>query len=69
MTGLAQVKGRNELDWPEKLELDVVYVETWSLLLDLRILGMTIVRILARQGISPPGLDTPTLFRGEDARG
>lgn len=69
VTGLAQVKGRNELGWPEKLELDVAYVEGWSLLLDLRILGMTVVRTIARHGISPHGLDTPPLFQGDDVRG
>jgi sugar transferase EpsL len=69
VTGLAQVRGRNELGWPEKLELDVAYVENWSLLLDFRILGMTVVRTIARQGISPRGLDTPPLFQGDDIHG
>ena len=69
VTGLAQVKGRNELGWPEKLELDVAYIEGWSLLLDLRILGMTVVRTIARHGISPHGFDTPPLFQGDDVRG
>ena len=69
VTGLAQVSGRNELGWPEKLEFDVAYVENWSLLLDFRILGMTVVRTIARHGISPRGLDTPPLFQGDDAGG
>jgi sugar transferase EpsL len=67
ITGLAQVSGRNELGWPEKLELDVSYVERWSVWLDFRILGLTVLRTLARSGISPRGMDTPPLFRGEDA--
>lgn len=47
ITGLAQVSGRNSLTWDEKLELDVRYVEQWSLVLDARIAART-VRLLLR---------------------
>lgn len=52
LTGLAQVSGRNMVDWPERLALDVEYVETRSLLGDLRIILRTIPVVLGRSGIS-----------------
>ena len=67
ITGLAQISGRNELSWPAKLALDVAYVDRWSFWLDLRILALTIFHTIARHGISPRGMATPPLFRGEDA--
>lgn len=51
ITGWAQVNGRNALSWEEKLELDVWYVDNWSLWLDARILARTIRAVLAREGI------------------
>ena len=51
ITGLAQVSGRNALDWPEKLALDVEYVRTRSLLGDLRILLQTVPAVLGRSGV------------------
>ncbi len=68
ITGLAQVSGRNALDWERRLELDVQYVERLSPLLDLRILGLTLWRVLARQGISQPGRDTVDEFLGLQGR-
>jgi len=50
ITGLAQVNGRNTLDWSERLELDAVYAERVSLFLDLRILLLTIWKVAARDG-------------------
>ena len=50
ITGLAQVTGRNELSWPERIRLDVWYVQHWSLLLDLRILGRTAGVVLGQAG-------------------
>src|SRR5690606_27639588 len=41
VTGWAQVNGRNELSWPERIELDIWYIDNWSIKLDLRILGLT----------------------------
>jgi undecaprenyl phosphate N,N'-diacetylbacillosamine 1-phosphate transferase len=51
LTGLAQVKGRNELPWKERLLLDVFYVKEYSLLLDLKILWGTIGRLLSGKGV------------------
>jgi lipopolysaccharide/colanic/teichoic acid biosynthesis glycosyltransferase len=68
ITGLAQVSGRNALDWDRRLELDVQYVERLSPLLDLRILALTVWRVLARQGISQPGRDTVDEFLGSQGR-
>lgn len=52
ITGLAQVSGRNALTWEERLELDVVYVDSWTILGDLRILARTVASVVARDGIS-----------------
>ena len=65
ITGWAQVNGRNALSWPEKFELDVWYVENRSLRLDVKILLMTVKKILTREGISAPGEATMPPFRGE----
>lgn len=51
ITGLAQVAGRNAVDWPERLALDVQYVETRSLWLDLRLVARTIPMVLRRTGV------------------
>ena len=51
ITGWAQVNGRNALTWEEKFELDVWYVDHASLWLDLRILAMTVLKVLWREGI------------------
>jgi lipopolysaccharide/colanic/teichoic acid biosynthesis glycosyltransferase len=65
VTGLAQVRGRNTLGWPEKFELDVQYVEGQSLFLDLRIFGETARAVLKRDGINAPGSATMPEFMGE----
>lgn len=64
ITGLAQVRGRNSLNWAEKLELDVQYVERWSLRLDVSILLETVVKVLRREGISQAGQATMAEFMG-----
>jgi lipopolysaccharide/colanic/teichoic acid biosynthesis glycosyltransferase len=64
ITGWAQVNGRNAIGWDEKLELDVWYVENRSFWLDLRILSMTIVKVIRRHGISGEGSATMEKFRG-----
>jgi sugar transferase EpsL len=66
LTGLAQVAGRNLVDWEERFELDVQYVETRSLALDLRIIGQTVAAVLRREGISGEGEATMTPFRGSE---
>jgi len=64
ITGWAQVNGRNILSWEEKFRLDVWYVDHWSLLLDLKILGLTFWKVLTREGISQPGHTTAEEFMG-----
>jgi lipopolysaccharide/colanic/teichoic acid biosynthesis glycosyltransferase len=69
LTGLAQVRGRNLLSWTEKLELDVVYVDAWSLWLDLKIMGKTLVGVIGREGITPRDMETVPPFQGEGSDG
>jgi sugar transferase EpsL len=64
ITGWAQVNGRNALTWPEKFRLDVWYVDNWSLWLDIKILAMTVIRVIRREGISQPGQATAEHFKG-----
>ena len=52
ITGLAQIRGRNDLPWSERLEADVEYVKTWSLLLDLRILWQTLGQVVRGEGVA-----------------
>ena len=66
ITGWAQVNGRNALTWPQKFELDVWYVENRSFWLDLRILWMTLLVVLRRDGISAQGEATMPPFMGND---
>lgn len=64
ITGWAQVNGRNALTWEEKFRLDVWYVDNWSLWLDAKILLMTVVKVLKRDGISSDGHATMSEFTG-----
>jgi sugar transferase EpsL len=64
ITGWAQVNGRNALDWPARLTLDVWYVDHRSFWLDLRILWLTFWKVVRREGISQPGQATMERFRG-----
>lgn len=64
ITGWAQVNGRNALGWEAKFDLDVWYVEHASLWLDLRILALTVWRVLRPQGINAPGSATAEKFTG-----
>jgi lipopolysaccharide/colanic/teichoic acid biosynthesis glycosyltransferase len=68
ITGWAQIHVRNSLDWDEKLALDLRYVDTWSLGLDLKILLLTPPRVLLRRGISRPGHATMPVFTGPAGR-
>jgi carbamoyl-phosphate synthase large subunit len=52
ITGLAQINGRNTASWPRKFELDVWYVDHWSMGLDLKIVGTTVWKVLKRDGIN-----------------
>jgi len=64
ITGWAQVNGRNALTWEQKFALDVWYVDHWSLWLNLKIIALTVWKILKREGISQPGQATVEYFQG-----
>lgn len=64
ITGWAQVNGRNALSWEERFKLDVWYVDHHSLWLDLRILWLTVRKVIQREGISAAGDVTMPKFKG-----
>lgn len=66
MTGWTQVNGRNAITWGDKFRFDVWYVDNWSLKLDIRILALTIGKVIKRQGISQPGQATAEEFKGSE---
>lgn len=66
LTGWAQVNGRNAISWEEKFKLDVWYVDNRSLLLDLKILFLTVKKVLIRDGISGEGEATMSKFTGNN---
>lgn len=65
ITGWAQVNGRNSISWADKFALDVWYVDHRSLWLDVRILWLTVRKVLVRDGISAAGEATMTRFEGD----
>jgi len=67
ITGWAQVNGRNALDWETRFRLDVWYVDHWSLALDLKILLLTLLRVVRREGIAHEGHATMYKFMGSAA--
>lgn len=64
ITGWAQVNGRNALSWEDKFRLDVWYVENQSLWLDLKILFLTVWKVLSREGVAAEGQATMSRFEG-----
>ncbi len=64
ITGWAQVNGRNAISWEDKFKLDVWYVDNWSLLQDIKILWLTVKKVLVRDGISAAGEATMRKFQG-----
>ncbi|NBB60357.1 sugar transferase [Pseudomonas sp. ODNR1LW] len=64
VTGWAQVNGRNALSWDEKFKLDIWYVDKQSLWLDLRIIFMTVKKVVVKEGISASGEVTMSKFTG-----
>ena len=64
ITGWAQVNGRNSISWEEKLDLDIWYVINHSFLIDLKILWLTIIKVIRRDGISSKGHETVKNFKG-----
>ena len=69
LTGWSQINGRNDMSWPDKLALDVWYVEHRSVALYLRIVVRTLWVLLRRQGVSLDGHATTVRFTGEDEDG
>ena len=65
ITGWAQVNGRNAISWDEKFALDVWYVDNRTIWLDLKIIWMTVKKVLIREGISAEGEVTMSKFTGE----
>jgi len=68
ITGWAQVNGRNAIEWDEKFKLDVWYVDNQSFWLDLRILVLTIKKVLTRDGISSKRGHTMAKYDGDNKR-
>ncbi len=68
ITGWAQVNGRNALDWPTRFRFDVWYVDHLGFMLDLRILWLTVLRVLKRDGIAAQGHATMPKFEGNEGR-
>jgi sugar transferase EpsL len=66
ITGWAQVNGRNAISWEEKFALDLWYVDHCSLWLDIKILFLTIWKVLRREGISQQGQATMSEFKGRN---
>ena len=64
ITGWAQINGRNAISWEDKFKLDVWYVDNWSLWLDVKIVFMTISKIVKREGINQQGQATMEEFKG-----
>lgn len=65
VTGWAQINGRNALSWEEKFSLDVWYADNHSFWLDLKILWLTVRKVIARDGISASGEATMSKFTGK----
>ena len=65
LTGWAQVNGRNAIDWPTRFKMDVWYVDHWSFWLDVRIIYLTIWKVISREGVNQEGQSTVEYFKGE----
>ena len=66
MTGLAQVSGRNELDYEERFKCDVWYVDNHNVFVDFKIMFKTVSVMTNKEGINAPGHVGPSLFQGND---
>ena len=66
MTGWAQINGRNLMSWTEKFKLDLWYVDNWSLLLDIKIIFLTIYKVFKRDGINQSNNVTMEYFNGSN---
>ncbi len=68
ITGWAQINGRNAISWEEKFRLDCWYIDHWNLLLDLKILLLTVRKVLIREGISGENQATAEEFKGNSRK-
>lgn len=68
LTGWAQVNGRNSISWEEKFELDVWYVDNQNFFLDIKILALTVIKVLRRDGISSATSVTMDGFKGSNRK-
>lgn len=68
ITGWAQVNGRNAISWPKKFEYDVYYVDNLSFVLDLKILWLTFLKVIKREGISSGTNVTMEFFTGNETQ-
>ena len=66
ITGLAQVNGRNDISWAAKLEYDALYARNLSFLLDIKIVFLTIKKVLKKEGVSKAGMVTTEKFNGKN---
>ena len=66
ITGWAQVNGRNTLRWAEKFKLDIYYVDNFNIFFDIKILFMTLIKVIKREGISQEGSVTMEKFNGNN---
>ena len=64
ITGWAQVNGRNAISWEQKFEYDVWYTQNLSFLLDIKILFLTVKKVVVKEGIAAEGQATMSAFRG-----
>ncbi len=65
LTGWAQVNGRNAIDWPTRFKMDIWYVDNWSFWLDIKIIFMTVWKVISREGVNQEGQSTVEYFKGE----
>jgi len=66
VTGWAQINGRNSISWEDKFKLDVWYIDNQSFMLDIKIIFLTIWKVIKREGISSDNHATMEVFRGSD---
>jgi sugar transferase EpsL len=65
LTGWAQINGRNAIDWPTRFNMDIWYVNNWSFWLDIKIIFLTVWKVISREGINQKGQSTVEYFKGE----
>ena len=66
ITGWAQVNGRNSIDWQTKFDLDVEYVDNFNLFMDIKILFLTVLKVIKKDGINQEGNATMEKFTGSN---